>query len=47
MEICSGTDLEPEVLKLMCLNYQKTYDKFHNYIEIHIMEWIRNLHNMS
>ena len=47
MEICSGTDLEPEVLKLMCLNYQKTYKKFHNYIGIHVMEWTSNLHNMS
>ena len=50
MEICSGTDPEPEVLKLICPYCQQTfdiYDKIENHIGIHIMRYIRNLHNLS
>ena len=40
MEICSGTDQEPEVLKLICPFCQKTFetfDKLEKPIGIHIM----------
>ena len=40
MEICSGTDPKPEVLKLICPYCQKTietYDKIEKPIGIHIM----------
>ena len=40
MEICSGTDPEPEVLMLICPYCQKTFetfDKIEKSIEIHIM----------
>ena len=50
VEICSGTDTEPEVLKLICPNSQKTfetYDKIEKHIGIHTMRLIRNLHNLS
>ena len=50
MEVCSGTDQEPEVLKLICPYCQQTfdmYDKIENHIGIHIMRWIRHLHNLS
>ena len=50
MEICSGTDPEPEVLKLSCPYCQQTfetYDKIEKHIGIHIMRQIRNLHNLS
>ena len=50
MEICSGTDPEPEVMKLIGLNCQQTFeinDKIENHIKINIMKKIRNLHNLS
>ena len=50
MEISSGTDPEPEVLKLICPYDQKTfktYDKIKKPIGIHIMTQIKNLHNLS
>ena len=40
MEICSGTDTEPEVLKLICPHCQQTfetYDRIKNHIWIRIM----------
>ena len=40
MEICSGTDLEPEVLKQICPYGQKTlktYDKIEKPIGVYIM----------
>ena len=50
MEICSGTDQEPEVQKLICPYCQQTfniYDKIDNHIRIHIKRQISNLHNLS
>ena len=50
MEICSGTDPEPDVLKLICpYCYQtfETYDRNKNHIGTHIMRQIRNLQNLS
>ena len=50
MQICSGTDSEPEGLKRICPFCQQTfdiYDKIENHIAIHIMTWIKNLHNLS
>ena len=47
MEICSGTDPEPEVLKLICPKCQQTFetsDKIEKHIGIHIMGWIRNFY---
>ena len=40
MEICLGTDPEHEVLKLICLYCQKTFEKYHKilkHIGIHII----------
>ena len=50
MEICSGTDAKPEVLKLICPNCQptfETYDKIEKHIQSHAMRYIRNLQNLS
>ena len=50
MEICSGTDPEPEVLKLIrpyCQQNFETADGIEKHIGIHIMRYIRNLHNLS
>ena len=46
MEICSGTDTEPEVLKLMCPYCQQNFETAEKHIGIHIMRWIRSLHNL-
>ena len=50
MEICSGTDAEPEVLNLSCPYCQQTfetYEKIEKRIGIHIMRNIRSLLNLS
>ena len=50
MEVWSGTDPEPEVLKMIwpyCKQTFETYDKIEKPITIHIMRQIRNLHNQS
>ena len=50
MEICSGTDPEPEVLKLIrpyCQQNFETTDGIEKHIRVNIMTWIRNLHNLS
>ena len=50
MEICSGTDPEPEVLKQICPYCQQTFetdDKIEKHITIYIMRYIINLHNQS
>ena len=49
MEICSGTDPELEVLKLIFSYCQETfdiYDQIENYIGIQIMRYIRILLNL-
>ena len=49
MEICSGTDLELDVLKPIrpyCQQTFDTYDKIENYIGIQIMIYIRILLNL-
>ena len=50
MGICSGTDPDPDVLKLIrpsCQQNFETADGIEMHIGIHIMRFIRNLHNLS
>ena len=50
MEICWGTDLKPEVLKLTCPYCQPTFETYENiekHIQIQFMRLIRNLQNLS
>ena len=50
MEICSGTDLEPEVQMLIgpyCQQIFDIHEKIQKHIGIHITRYISNLHNLS
>ena len=50
MEICPGTNPEPNVLNFIhpyCEQTFETYDKIKSHIGIHIMRWIRNFQILS